>query len=417
MKLVFTKNELVTMVKTTMTIPGLMKKFLTDDYIIKTFEEKILELNKKTTAVVYSKVNDEYTIEVTEMFTLEMISEFGSLINAMITLTIGVGARMKMIADKYKVKEDDLSKKPKSDMLGDPFMGSNYTVYGTRKNIANILPNIENINYIKNVLVINNKKYHNQYYRNRIQHQLDSGYIDGLVLIGGAVYALYANREEANNISIYNVEAYDLGIIIDTKQLLGEVSRDGIMILKSIGIAEPKDIYYLFFNSIDDIKNFLLVNKLGYNRSKKDVATEDIKPDNISVDNKAVTFYDLDKSMVSNSILIKNHTICINDYDTLKTGLIRGSAQIDGLIFHNGTIYEIRPLSGGIDMAIYLVTKDNYISAGNIYRVIDTNVTSDDIIYNYEVQIDSHDDTSAMWILFFNNLDNMHLFLDKNFKL
>ena len=258
MKLVFTKNELVTMVKTTMTIPGLMKKFLTDDYIIKTFEEKILELNKKTTAVVYSKVNDEYTIEVTEMFTLEMISEFGSLINAMITLTIGVGARMKMIADKYKVKEDDLSKKPKSD------------------------------------------------------------------------------------------------------------------------VEDP------------------------------------IKPDN---KDGTIRFYDLDKSMVSNSILIKKHTICINDYDTLKTRLIRGSAQIDGLIFHNGTIYEIRPLSGGIDMAIYLVTKDNYISAGNIYRVIDTNVTSDDIIYNYEVQIDSHDDTSDMWILFFNNLDNMHLFLDKNFKL
>lgn len=91
--------------------------------------------------------------------------------------------------------------------------------------------------------------------------------------------------------------------------------------------------------------------------------------------------------------------------------------QIDGLIFHNGKIYEIRPLSGGIDKAIYLVTKDNYISAGNIYRVIDTNVTSDDIIYKYEVQIDNHNDTSAIWILFFNNLDNMHLFLDKNFGL
>ena len=295
-------------------------------------------------------------------------------------------------------------------------MGSNYTVYGTRRSIANILPNIENTNLVKNVLVVNNMKYINQYYKTRIRHQLADGYIDGLVLIGGAVYALYANREEANNISIYNVEAYDLGIIIiDTKQLLGEVSRDGIMILKSIGIAEPKDIYYLFFNSIDDIKNFLLVNKLGYNRSKKDVATEDIKPDNISVDNKAITFYNLDRSMVSNSILIKNHNICINDYDTLKKGLIRDSMQIDGLIFHSGKIYEVIPLSGGTDMAIYLVTKDNYILAGNIYRVIDTNATSDDIIYKYEVQIDDHDDTSSMWILFFNNLDNMHLFLDKNF--
>lgn len=253
MKLVFTKNELVTMVKTTMTIPGLMKKFLTDDYIIKTFEEKIVELNKKTTAVVYSKVNDEYTIEVTELFTLELISEFGSLINAMITLTIGVGARMIAIADKYKVKQD--------------------------------------------------------------------------------------------------------------------------------------------------------------------IVTEHIKPDNTPVDNKAITFYNLDRSMVSNSILIKNHNICINDYDTLKKGLIRDSMQIDGLIFHNGNIYEVIPLSGGTDMAIYLLTKDNYISAGNIYRVIDTNVTSDDIIYKYEVQIDNHDDTSAMWILFFNNLDNMHLFLDKNFGL
>ena len=243
MKLVFTKNELVTIVKTTMTIPGIMKKFLTDDYIIKTFEEKILELNKKTTAVLYSKVDDEYTIEVTEMFTLELISEFGSLINAMITLIIGAGARMKMIADKYKVKEDDLSEKPKSDVMGDPV--------------------------------------------------------------------------------------------------------------------------------------------------------------------KAVTFYNLDRSMVSNSTLIKNHNICINDYNTLKKGLIRDSIQIDGLIFHSGKIYEVIPLSGGTDMAIYLITKDDYILAGNICRVLDT----------YEVQIDNHDDTSAMWILFFNNLDNMHLFLDKNFGL
>lgn len=293
MKLVFTRSELVTIVKTTMTIPGLMKKFLTDDYIINTFEEKISELNKKTTAVKYIKGEDEYTIALDELFVLELINEFGSLVNAMITLTIGAGARMKMIADKYKVKEDDLLEKPKSDIGMDSFMGSNYAVYNTPRDIANILPDVENkalenTAWIKRVLVINNKKYHKQYYKTRIRHQLeDGGYIDGLVLVDGAVYALCSNRDETKTVSIYNIKAYELGIAIDMNQLLGEVNKDDIKLLKSLAIVKPSDIYFLFFNSIDDIKYFILDNNLNPKL----------------VDN--TNFYDLDKSKVKNSLLIK----------------------------------------------------------------------------------------------------------------
>ncbi len=573
MKLVFTRNELVTMVKTTMSIPGLMKKFLTDDYIINTFETKMLELTKKTTVVSCDKCDDGYVISLDELFVLELISEFGSLVNAVITLTIGAGARMKMVADKYKVKEDHINKDDTAivhediiiDKELDAFMGSNYTVYGTRKNIANILPNIENTALIKHVLVINNKKYHREYYKTRIRHQLDSGYIDGLVLIDGAVYALYANREGTNNISIHNIEAYDLGIIIDDKHLLGEVNNDDIMILKSVAIVEPKDIYYLFFNIIDDIKNFLLENKLGYKRSKQDVVENmthdtttrqdtysiyknsfDIKSElskslisndfNIApinsllvsnnntldielynsckidipldddlvlealiicgldvlgavvrnlksdnryirgfwfdngyiyinksheitfktypiesiyidhidnkvdkryylffttmekvkefyenntfnipytkpVDEKVVTFHDLDISLASHTFLAKNNVIPAEDYNKYKTGLIRGTRHIDGLIFHGGKIYEIRTVPRHIGMGIWLLTNSVDTRVGSI------NLDTSDEIHNYVINIDGIDSYIDMWIVFFNNLDNMHLFLDKNFKL
>lgn len=565
MKLVFTRNELIVIAKTTMTIPGLMKKFVTDDYIINKFEEKMLELTTKTTAVKCIKSEVDYTIELEELFMLELITEFGSLANAMITLTIGVGGRLKMIADKYKVKDkiknDDVNNTIPDNKVNDnelgfsisndpsnvlptvngysllytpvvtsvlhihkhtkripidvlcsylnsiklnsktsfdglmmaadkifmlikddnyrnihaymaevidgnilcykaksyatinltmttennaiydscldnsdkyflffkdiedvtefiasnqftkddqcisiddkpdinlPKVNFNYGVYSTHEDISNVLPNIENTTLIKRVLKINDKKYHNHYYKNRIRHLLQDGnYIDGLVLIDGAVYALYSNIDERKPISIYNVKAYELGIVIDDKQLLGEVDGDNIKLLKTLAVVNPDDIYYLFFNTIDDIKNFITKKK-----SKV-----------------YIRFYELDLSFTTRSTLIKNNVIPVDEYDSCMTRLTRGTTQIDGLIFHNGNIYEIRPEGSGDDMSIYLVNKDEYILAGNINKIIDTKVKTNNIEYEYEININDSDDTQSIWIIFFRSLDNMNLFLDKNFKL
>lgn len=239
MKLVFTRNELVTIVKTTMTIPGLMKKFLTDDYIINTFEEKISELNKKTNAVKYIKGEDEYTIALDELFVLELINEFGSLVNAMITLTIGADDRMKMIADKYKVKEDVLDQHKEADTT--------------------------------------------------------------------------------------------------------------------------------FFTTFDT-------------------------------------------SMIMKTILIKKPMIESTIYDTSKNMLVRGLIHVDGLIYHNGKIYEIRPTFPYSTKDIYLINNDEYTVVGTIKPSYDGGL-------NYIINIDGIDDSSDIWILFFNSIVDMHLFLTKNFKL
>lgn len=397
MKLVFTRNELVTMVKTTMSLPGLMKKFLTDDYIISTFEIKMLELTKKTTAVECIKGDDDYTIAIDELFTIELINEFGSLVNAIITLTIGAGARLKMIADKYKVKEDEVIKDNTSvipDAKRDSLIAE-YGVYGVRSDINDILSNVKNTDLIKHLLVINNKKYHRQYYKTRIRHQLDDGgYIDGLILIDGAIYALYS-RDGLKGSSIHTVKAYELGVVIDDKHTLGEVITDDIILLKQLGVVNPKEIYYLFFNSIDDIKNFILENNTFNISDTKDV--EQI----------ATTFYDLDNTLASHSLLIKECTIDMDVYNTHTTGLTRGSTPIDGLIYHNGKIYEIRPRLHGRSKEIYLITENSYIISGSV-EIVNTNCV---------INIDGFDDTSAMWLLFFNDIVDMHLFLDKNFKL
>lgn len=106
MKLVLTKTELIAIARMTMTIPGVMKKILTDKYIISEFEKEMKNVTDKTTAIKFSRTDDEYTVEIIEVMVVELVNEFGSLINAIITLTIGTGARVKMMVDKYKIEPE-----------------------------------------------------------------------------------------------------------------------------------------------------------------------------------------------------------------------------------------------------------------------------------------------------------------------
>jgi hypothetical protein len=408
MKLVFTRNELVTMVKTTMSMPGLMKKFLTDDYIINNFEEKMLDLTKKTNAIVYSKVNDEYTIEVNEMFTLELINEFGSLINAVITLTIGVGARMKMIADKYKVKEDDLSEKPKSDVGIDSHTSKN-NMYTIHKNSFDVkqellklgISNDLNVDSINSILVgVNNKMDIRLYDSCEIDIPVDDDLVlEALIICGhDSLGAVVRNLKTDNRyIREFYFENGNIHVIKSDDGLFTIYSTEGVYIDHIDNQMDKR--YYLFFTNIDKVKEFCENNDFNIRETKPK--------------EKIINFHDLDISLASHTILVKDAIIPVDDYTKYRTGLIRGTTQIDGLIFHNGKIYEIRPVPHLNTKNIYLVTKDVYTKVGIMNMVVDDSITNA-VISNYEISIDGVDTSSDMWILFFNKLDDMHLFTNDN---
>lgn len=434
MKLVFTRNELVLMVKTTMSLPGLMKKFLTDDYIISTFENKMLELTTKTTAIKCIKGDDDYTIAIDELFTIELINEFGSLVNAMITLTMGAGARMKMIADKYKVKEDDIIKNniPTMTVAKRDSLTAEYGVYGIYRDINDIIPYINNNYLIKYLMVINNQMYHKHYYKTRIRHQLDDGgYIDGLILIDDAIYALYSNRDETKVVSIHNVKPNDLGgFTIDTHHILGELNMDGIILLKQMGMVNPKEIYYLFFNSIDDIKKFLISNS---NCSIIDV--QGVKPnENIKLDEKSVSkrgeynifiketeinkvlSVGLEKHIdkvgtIKTLICSNNNTVDIGLYDSCKLDIpVDTEIVLEAIIMYASELRAIvRDIKSNDKYIAEFYFRDGYINVLGS-GMIPIHVDNDESIYID--CINNHID--KRYYLFFNTIDTIREFYESN---
>lgn len=102
MKIIITTNEILTTARTFNTFPGIFKGFISDEKILKEFYTELRVAADKTTAFTVEINMETVTIDIKEEFYIELINEFGGMINGICSIVMGAGASIKRIGDKYK---------------------------------------------------------------------------------------------------------------------------------------------------------------------------------------------------------------------------------------------------------------------------------------------------------------------------
>lgn len=104
MKIILTANEILAVARTFNQVPGIFKGFISDEKIMNKFMDEMIIVTSKTDAIKLSveKDSNEFTIIIDEMFFMEVINEFGSMVHGIVAIIMSAGASCKRIADKYR---------------------------------------------------------------------------------------------------------------------------------------------------------------------------------------------------------------------------------------------------------------------------------------------------------------------------